>query len=285
MKIEKKNFYKVFNIMLSAFLYALNYKIFVSNGNLFPSGFAGIARILSISASQFGNFYLPFGIVYWLLNGSVTFLVFKYIGKKFTFYSILQFSLSSIIILLLPNFVITHDILLIAVFGGIFNGIAISIALLNGGSSGGFDFIAIYTSSKYKFSTWDYIMYVNAIILILAGILFGWNVALYSIIYQFCTTEVIKNLHNRYKLNSLVIVTTKDVEVSQAIFQQCRHGITKMDAVGEYSETERQVLYMVCNNYQLNNILKAIRDVDNSAFISVSTVDKLVGNYYQVPLD
>lgn len=271
--------------MLSAFLYALNYKIFVSNGNLFPSGFAGIARILSISASQFGNFYLPFGIVYWLLNGSVTFLVFKYIGKKFTFYSILQFSLSSIIILLLPNFVITHDILLIAVFGGIFNGIAISIALLNGGSSGGFDFIAIYTSSKYKFSTWDYIMYVNAIILILAGILFGWNVALYSIIYQFCTTEVIKNLHNRYKLNSLVIVTTKDVEVSQAIFQQCRHGITKMDAVGEYSETERQVLYMVCNNYQLNNILKAIRDVDNSAFISVSTVDKLVGNYYQVPLD
>jgi len=285
MRIEKRDVYKFLGIVVSALLYALNFKVFVNNGNLFPSGFAGISRILSMSASKFGNFNLPFGVVYWLLNGSITILVFKYIGKKFTFFSILQFSLSSIIILILPNFQITNDILLISIFGGILNGLAISIALINGGSSGGFDFIAIYTSSKYRFSTWDYIMYINAVILIIAGLLFGWNVALYSIIYQFCATEVIKNLHKRYQLNALIIVTNQEKEVTKAIFETCRHGITKMNAIGEYTETKKQVLYVVCNNDQLSKVMPAIKKADSNAFITVSTVDKLVGNYYQEPLD
>ena len=282
---KKNDAKKIVMIILSALIYAINFQVFVENGDLYPGGFTGISRIVASITSTYTSFPVPFYVTYLLLNVLATLLVFKYIGKKFTIYSVLQFTLSAFFITILPPIPLTNDILLIAIFGGICNGFAISIALANNGSSGGFDFIAIYTSNKFNVSTWNYIMYVNGVILIIAGLLFGWNVALYSIIFQYCSTEVIKSLHKRYKLNALIIITSKEKEVCQAIFKTCRHGITKMNGVGEYSNTENAVLYMTCNNYQLNSILSTIKNVDQRVFITISTVDKLIGNFYQVPLE
>ena len=281
----KKDIRVLIAVIISALVYATAMKAFVESGNLFPGGFAGLSRMFSQSLSQFAHIEIPFSIFYLLLNIPPTLLVFRYVGWRFTVFSVLQYSLTSLFTELLPSFPITNDMLLIAVFGGIVGGFGISIALRANASSGGTDFLAIYASTKFNTPTWSYVMGFNAVMLIVAGVLFGWEKALYSIIYQFCSTQVVSALHTRYKLNSLFIITDKPEEVCDAAFRYCRHGITKLWGEGAFSHTPRCLLFMTVNTYQVHGLIDAIRKADPKVFINVSKTERIIGNYYQKPLD
>lgn len=285
MKFDKRDIKILIMIVLSAFGYSIAMKAFVEAGSLFPGGFAGLSRLFSACLDKFFGINISFSVIYLLLNIFPTILVYRYVGKKFTIYSVLQYSLTSIFTSFLPSFPLTKDLLLIAVFGGILHGFSISIALRAGASSGGTDFLAIFFANKYNKSTWNYVMGANAIVLITVGLLFSWEQALYSIIYQFCNTQVVSALHNRYKLDTLYIVTKKPEEVSSAILKTCRHGITRMNGEGMYSHSDVSLLMMTANEYQIEAIVTAVRGIDNKAFITVNKTEKIIGNYYQVPLD
>lgn len=285
MKIEKEDITKILMVIISALIYTVGFNTFVSSGNLFPGGFAGLSRLISRVLMEFIKVDISFGYIYFTLNILLTILVFKYIGKKFLALSILWYTLTSILTNIFPVISLTSDMLLISVFGGIMNGIAIGLALRNNASSGGTDFIAVVASMKYNKPTWNYVMFFNAIILVIAGYLFGWNQALYSIIFQFCSTQVINTLHKRYKLSNLFIITDKPEEVSTAIFKQFRHGITKINAEGEFKHQKNNLLFMTINTYQLKGVIEAIKEVDPKVFISFSSCEGIIGNYYQKPLD
>ena len=285
MKFDKRDIKVLIMVIFSAFGYSIAMKAFVEAGSLFPGGFAGLSRLFSACLNEFFGINISFSIIYLLLNIFPTILVYRYVGKKFTIYSVLQYSLTSIFTSILPSFPLTKDLLLIAVFGGILHGFSISVALRAGASSGGTDFLAIFFANKYNKSTWNYVMGANAIVLITVGLLFSWEQALYSIIYQFCNTQVVSALHNRYKLDTLYIVTKKPEEVSTAILKTCRHGITRMNGEGMYSHSDVSLLMMTANEYQIEAIVAAVRGIDNQAFITVNKTEKIIGNYYQVPLD
>ncbi len=172
-------------VVLSAFLGALSIKVFIENGNLFPGGFAGISVLAQRLSLRYYNISIPFGLLYLGLNIYPTILVYRYVGKWFTRYSVLQIGLVSVFVELIPKIAITNDILLIAVFGGIFSGVAASLSLMANASGGGTDFIALFISHKTNTESWNYILAGNAVVLTIAGFLFGWEIALYSIIFQF----------------------------------------------------------------------------------------------------
>ena len=92
-------------------------------------------------------------------------------------------------------------------------------------------------------------------------------------------------LHNRYTHKTMTIITKKPEEVSQAILQNVRHGITEIKSMGYYSKEESTMLYMVVNSFQYKEIEKIIINTDKEAFINVQNTVEIVGNYYQKPLD
>ncbi len=269
----------------SSVMYSFGMNYFVKSGNLFPGGYGGIARLVSQFCLQFLNLNISFSIIYFAMNIITVLLLWKHIGHKFMLYSCLFFTLTSILTAVIPVKSITGDILLIAVFGGVISGISTGIVLRNNASSGGTDFIAIWMSSKFNKPTWNYIMAGNAVILTLAGILFGWDKALYSIIYQYVSTQIVNVLHQRYKYTRIDIITTDPDAVCNAIFAACRHGVTKVRCQGGYSGEERWLLLITVNTYQLHNILHAIQSADAHAFIITAAVDRIIGNYYQIPLE
>ena len=284
-KFEKKDFKMLFFVVLSAFIYACGFNIFVKSGNLFPGGFAGISRLLLAILSDFCHINISFSVIYMTLNVITSIVVFKKIGKKFMIFSIMHYFLVSLFTTILPSVMITEDILLISVFGGLINGFAISIALRNNASSGGSDFIAIYFSIRFNVSTWNYVLCMNAVVLVLAGLLFGWEKALYSIIFQFVSTQVVNTMHNRYKSSQLDIITNMPDEICNAVFHTCRHGITKIRCTGGFTNKEHWLLIMAVNQYQLKNVVDSIKRVDPHAFITLHNVDRVIGNYYQKPLE
>ena len=123
----------------------------------------------------------------------------KFVGVKFTLSSCCVVFLSSFLTDLIPVQPITYDTLLVSIFGGLINGAAISLCLIGNTSSGGTDIIAIYFSEKSGKDIWNIILAANALMLVIAGILFGWDRALYSIIFQFTSTQTVQMLHQRYK--------------------------------------------------------------------------------------
>lgn len=272
-------------IIFSSAVYAFGMDTFVKSGNLFPGGFAGISRLISQITIDFTSFPISFSFVYFTLNAITTIFVWKRIGHKFIKLSILWYTLTSLFTAVFPCIAITEDPLLIAVFGGLLNGLAIGLALQNNASSGGFDFIAIVFSIKYNMPTWHYVMMANACILVIAGLVFGWNDALYSIIFQFVSTQVVTTMHQRYKLTRVDVVTNKPDEICSEVFHTVRHGITKVPCEGAFTNQKRSLLLMTINTYQLKEVVKAIKEVDAHAFITVSSVERIVGNYYQKPLD
>ena len=200
---EKNNktfeiFKRILFCTIGAIIIGFNIKSFVRTGGLFPGGFAGITLLIQRSLDAFLNIQVSYTLIYIPLNMIPIYIGIKWLGKNFTFYSIYVIVLSSIVVDILPDIVLTYDILLIAIFGGIINGVAIWICLLVGASAGGTDFISIYFSEKRGKDAWNYILLGNVLVLTVAGVLFGVDKAMstsieHTAIHHACF--IVKNAH------------------------------------------------------------------------------------------
>lgn len=279
----KKEMKRIAVIILAAFLMAVNIKTFVRTGGLYPGGVTGLTILIQRIGEMLFSIEIPYTVVNLLLNAVPIYIGFKFIGKKFTLYSCLMILLTSVLTDLIPARVITEDILLIGIFGGILNGLAISLCLLVGATSGGTDFIAIYLSEKKGMDSFNLILGVNIIILSVAGVLFGWDKALYSILFQYASTQILHSMYKKYQQGTLFIVTNRPKEVCAAISGVSNHGATILEGEGSFEHCERNVVYSVVSSAETKKVIRAIREVDSKAFINVIKTQELLGHFYQKP--
>ena len=277
----KKEAKRVVFGLAGAIIMAVNIKTFVRAGGLYPGGFNGVTLLIQTVFQRFLGLALPFTLVNLLLNAVPTIVCFKAIGKKFTVSSAMIIVLTSILTDIIPSQPITQDILLIAVFGGLLNGFAVSLCLMGGTSGGGTDFIAIYFAEKKNKDVWNFILLGNGCVLVIAGILFGWDKALYSIIFQFTSTQIIHMLHTAYKKETLFIVTDCPDAVYQEIYEVTNHSATEFAATGCYSNEGRKMLYSVVSSAEAKVLVTRVRKADPKAFINVIKTDFLEGHFYQ----
>lgn len=272
-------------VTVSAAFQAFALTSFSVPAGIYPSGISGLSRLVSDILKDFLNFDLPFFYLYLLINVILAAIVYKHIGKLFTIFSVLQTTLVSVFSSFFPSFVILEDPLLIAIFGGLISGFGISIALTHGASSGGTDFLSIYYSNKYHRSMWDYVFGFNAVLIFIAGLLYRWEIAAYSIIFQYTSNLIVSKRHKRYTHQAIIIVTKRPQEVIDSIFKNVRHGITKIKAQGAYKGDDEVLLYTVVNAFQTSEVVKYALEGDPKAFIETRNTLNVYGNYYQKPLD
>ena len=270
---------------LAAIIFACNIKSFVNAGGLYPGGFAGITLLVQNVADQFLGVQIPYTAVYMPLNLVPIYIGFRYLGKPFTLYSTYVIVLSSIVTDILPEFPITYDVLLISIFGGIINGAAIGLSLYSGASSGGTDFISLYMSQKKGIDTFKYVFAGNVCVLLIAGVLFGFDAALYSIIFQFCSTQMIQLLYKRYQQHTFLIITDKPDPVYEKIKMITNHDATLFKGIGCYKGVERNMLYSVVSSDELNKVMAGIMETDPKAFVNVIKTEELGGWFYNKPYD
>lgn len=271
--------------VVSALIYSFGIANFSIPAKLYPSGFSGISRITSDLLHDFCHIEVSYSLLYLVLNFLVVIFVFKKLGKKFTIYSTIQFLLVAFFTSFFKQVIFINEVILMAIFGGLINGLGVGIALSNNFSTAGFDFVSVFFATKYKKDVWNYIFGVNIVILFVAGLIYGWDRALYSIIYQFTNTQIIKSFHKRYTHKTLCIITKYPEEVSSAILKSVRHGITEIHATGFYSKQDTTLLYSIVNSFQAKEVIKIVLDTDPHAFINVQKSEAIYGNYYQKPLD
>ena len=285
LRIVRNHALRLFMIAAASVIMALNIKSFVNAGGLFPGGFTGLTLLIQRGAEQFWELTLPFSLINFLLNALPAVVSFRLIGKRFTLYSCLMIVLTSLLTDILPALPITDDVLLICIFGGIINGFAISLCLLGGATSGGTDFIAVAVSEKRGVDAWNYILFGNAAMLVVAGFLFGWDKALYSILFQYASTQIVHLLNPRYKRTTLFIISDKSEEIYEQIKDATHHGATLFQGTGLWDGQPRSMIYSVIAGDQVKKITRKVRQIDPHAFINILKTDQVSGNFYQQPHD
>ena len=191
---------------------------------------------------------------------------------------------SSVMTDLIPVYLVTEEMILITIFGGILNGVATSICLLADATSGGTDFISIFLNRKKGIDGFNVILGVNALVLIIAGIVFDWDKALYSIVFQYVSTAVIHLLYRKYQQSTLLIVTSKANEICSMIYEMTGHGSTIIYGKGSYEEeSSKSVVYSVVSTPEVHKVMNAVNEKDPDSFVNEFKSERVGGKFYRIP--
>ena len=272
-------------IVTGATIYAVALVCFARPAGLFPGGFTGLSLLIQNCCQRYLGFTPPYSLFSLSLNFIAAALCFRYIGKRFALFSMLAVGITSVLTDLIPTYAFSSDPLLCSVFGGLVNGLAISLCLRADASTGGTDFISIYLAEKSGKDAFNIILGGNLAMLTIAGLLFGWERALYSMIFQFCTTQALHTLFRRYQYRTLWIVTNLPNEIYAIIRDTTHHGATLFKGTGLYRNEPRSMIYTVLSGDDIRRVVRDVRKADPHAFINTQRTDSLTGRFYHRPQD
>lgn len=268
---------KIIVVVFGAFLNALALNFFLIPANVYSSGFSGAAQLISKVITDYTPLSLSTGILLFLLNIPVTIIGWKKVGKSFTIYSFISVVLMSFFLEVIPIKHVSSDILLNAVFGGVISAVGVGFTLKWGASTGGMDIVAMLLSRMKDKPVGTYIFTLNSFIILSAGILFGWEKALYTLVTLYVSTRVIDAIHTRHVKHTAMIITKHPEELKKAIHAKLVRGITTISVKGGYTNEPKEMLMTVITRYELFDLERIIKEVDPGAFTNIIQTTGIFG--------
>ena len=268
---------KIIVVLLGALLNAVSLNLFLIPADVYSSGFTGVAQLLSSAIIDYTDFSISTGILLLLLNIPVAILGWLKVGKTFTLYSFLSVVATTVFLGFIPLQSLSGDILLNAVFGGVILAVGVGFTLKYGASTGGLDIIAMVLSRMKDKPIGGYIFLLNGIIIFTAGLLNGWEKALYTLVALYATTRVIDTIHTRHVKLTAMVVTKKAEALKQAIHSKLVRGITTVPAKGGFTNEPKDMMIIVITRYELYDLERIIKEVDPNAFTNIIQTTGIFG--------
>lgn len=255
---------------------------FFRPGKVYSSGVTGLAQIVSALAETYANLDLPIALVYYGLNIPLLILAWRKIGYKFTIFTFITVTFSSLFIQFMPYVTLTMDPLVNAIFGGLMLGTGIGFALRNNVSSGGTDIVSILIRKKTGRQVGQLSLAVNLFILVVAGIMFGWKYALYSMVALFISSRMTDAVFVKQKRMQAMIITNQPERVIKKIHKKLHRGVTIINgAEGAYNHEQKTVLITIITRAEFNEFKHIMEKADHQAFVSVSDNVNIIGNFVE----
>lgn len=279
MKINKKEapitfetIKRVILVLLGSVVTAVGLQFFLLPNHLLDGGVTG----LSIIAAYL--FDLPLGLFLVLLNIPFVYLGYKKFGREFATYSVIGIATLAMLTLFHLPHGFTDVPILAAVFGGIFVGVGVGVVIRYGGIIDGADTIAVLIDRVTVFSVGEAIMFINGIIISLAGFIFGWEQALYSLIAYFVAHKAIDvTVEGLNESRSVWVVSMKVRDIGKAINTVINEPVTYVKESDPKDREPHGVLLAVITRFEEQKVKAAIHDVDPKAFIVISNAHEIIG--------
>lgn len=266
-------------IIIGAAIIAVGFNVFLLPNEVASGGVSGISTILK------GLFNWNPGYVQYAFNIPLFIAGVIFLGKQFGARSLVG-------TLTLPFFVIltsnwepaTLNPLLGALFGGISVGVGLGIVFRGRASTGGTDLAAQIIAKYTGLTLGTSVMLIDGLIVLSAAIVFDVEKGLYALIGLFVTTKTIDIIQLGFSQSKMVyIITNKQEEIRDAIYTEVNRGVTKLPAVGGYTEQERPILLVVVYQTEFSKLKQVVKTVDPSAFVIVSDAYEVLGEGFKRP--
>ncbi len=276
-KIKNKSLrYLIEYIMLTlgSIIAAFALEQFLIPNTILDGGITGISIIIY----KLSN--IPLSLLVVVLNIPFIYIGYRNLGKRFlirTIYAMLCFSLFLSFFELLSPF--TEEILLATVFGGAILGLGVGLIIKSGGCNDGTESVAIVISKKTNLSVGQVVLGFNMIIYLVAGFIFGFDRAMYSLLTYIITYKVIDFVSaGLEQAKAAMIITDKGTTLSEEIYKKLGRTTTKIKAKGLISG-EKEVMYCVLTRVEVFELRHIVEDMDESAFVTITDVSDIIGDH------
>ncbi|MCQ2815092.1 MAG: YitT family protein [Bacilli bacterium] len=301
----------LFLAILAAAIYAFGFCSFIvpyssSELTIVTGGVGGISQNIALIMEMCGVKGIDQetyqSIFYFAVNIPILIFAFLKVGKRFSILSFVNVGLSSLFIFLfkqsdfLPQVrqALQGQTLTRAIFAGVTVGLSSALAFKGDISCGGIDIFSYYFALKKSTSVGKYTAGINFFIVLIyvillgSGNVVGWNNALvtflYSLVYLFSVMVVVDLINIRNKKMQIQIITNRE-DLSSILIANFPHGTTIINGKGGYTGTDRYIIYMIVSSMEVKSVVALLKSADKRAFISVTSLVQVYGNFFIKPVE
>lgn len=267
--------------ILGSFLIAIGVYNFAAASEFPVTGVSGIALVF------YYYWHLPIGLVTMALNIPIVLICGRILGVKFMLKSLKTMLIfmffMDVVAPVLP--VYQGEMILACICMGIFSGVGYALIYMRNTSTGGVDFITMaIRANKPHLSLGRIIIILDCIILLICGFLMGGNVdkIIYGLIGIYIISVVVDKV--MYGLDAgkvTLIVTDHGKEIANKIHELTERGATLLKGAGSYSQNDKQVVMCVCSYKQMHVVQKAVKEVDENAFMVIMEANEVRGKGFK----
>lgn len=272
--MNKKNIIEYLGITAGSFLIALSLTVFLVPNRIAAGGVSGLATVIYYITS------FPIGITMLIINTPLFLAGLKIMGKSFgirTIYGIASLSLFTDL-LQLHMVALTQDLLLASIYGGVVGGIGLGLVFRFRGTTGGTDLIASLINYYTGISVGEGLLIADGVVVILAGIFFNLEVALYAAVTIFITSQTVDVIQEGLNIKKgVLIISDKADEISRVVVNELNRGITEFEAKGGYTGSRKRVLLCIIARSEVSELKVAVSKIDKNAFVIISNVHEVLG--------
>ena len=224
------------------------------------------------------------GVLYYAINIPLLILAWLKIDRVFVGRTLLCVTAISVFVSIIPvRLLLEEDIIANCLVGGVIAGGGTGLMLWGGGTGGGLDIVSMMILRNHQHASVGRINLVfNCILYGMCILIFDVQTAIYSIVYAFICSFAIDKIHAQNIIEEVTVITKLPVEeLEQDVFQKMHRGVTKLEAVGGYTEDDESLLIIVISKFEINQLISIIRSHDPRAFITVKEHTQVYGNFKQ----
>jgi uncharacterized membrane-anchored protein YitT (DUF2179 family) len=269
---------KEYSVMAFALsLYVFSWTAFLIPNEITAGGVTGLSTILNYA------FGLPISLTYLVLNAVLLIAGTIIMGKGFGFKTIFCVLVSSLYFEIFPHIPWVSDIddnLINSIIGGAMSACGIAIVFSQGGSTGGIDIIALVINKYKEVSPGKVFMIAD--LLIISSILFLPGKSLQDLVYGYVVTFAFSYTVDYILTGSkqsvqMLIITNKYEEIANKLCYEMNKGVTAINSIGWYKKSNSMIIMVVTRKDKMYEVMSAVKEVDNRAFLTVSTVMGVYG--------
>jgi uncharacterized membrane-anchored protein YitT (DUF2179 family) len=268
-------------LMIGATLAAFGYALFQVPFNIVAGGLSGISLVIN----HFTGW--PIGLMYWLMNTPLLILGYYNLGRwRFVFRTLFAatvFSVATDVFIAnlpqwLDKFPLTDDLLLSSIYGGIVGGISAGLVYRTGSTFGGTGIIGRVIQQRTGLPLSQAYLYTDGIIIAVAGLVFGWEIALYGVLVLF-----INGLATDYTMEgasstrTATIVTNRPEQVSEALMAALHRGVSYWQVTGAYTKQQHYMLTVTMARSQVTDVKNVVAEIDPEAFLTIGISNRALG--------
>lgn len=268
---------RVFAIVVGAVLVGAALEVFLVPNSIIDGGITGISIMVAHLT------HAPLGIFLFIFNLPFLIIGYKQIGKTFALSTLLGVITLAVTTQALHHVhPFTDQTLLAAIFGGIFLGVGVGIVIRFGGTTDGTEIVAILLSKRSPFSVGQVVMFLNVFILGSAGLVFGWDNAMFSLIAYYIAFKVIDlTIEGFDESKSVWIISDNYRDIGDAIVNRLGRGVTYLNGEGGYTGAAKQVIFCVITRLEEAKLKSIVNELDPVAFLAVGNIHDVKGGRFR----
>jgi uncharacterized membrane-anchored protein YitT (DUF2179 family) len=266
----KENIKSTIFIVIGIFSASFGLEGFLLPNQFIDGGVTGISLIVAHTTK------IPLSILIFFINLPFIILAYSQISRIFAIKTFLAIVGLAIVLALVDFPVITHDKLLIAIFGGLFLGAGVGLSVRGGSVLDGTEILALYVGRQVEASIGDLILIFNVLIFLCAAFFLGIEPALYSILTYLAAGKTIDYIvEGVEEYTGVTIISEKSSKVKRILMTKLGRGITiykgKRSIIGKYADIEgvsdMDIIFTIVTKLEIAKVKKLVNEVDENAFI------------------